>query len=324
MKVSVIVPIYNVENYIYECIASIIKQTLQDIEIILVNDGSTDDSIIKIQKLIDNNKNIRLINKENGGLSSARNTGLQFATGDYVAFIDSDDYIEPSFLQQLYEEAIKYNLDIAIGGYKKLYSNIYESIKRNNNLVDIGVTTGVNFLKNEMKCKDYRMEVWDVLYRREFLEKNNLTFEEGLVYEDELFTPLALFKATRVKLIETNGYIYRQRQNSIMSNKPNINHINSTKYLIDKFIEYFYATSSEDIKYIVSRNLISLTSGYEKKIILSDLKNKKQLLKKIKDIKLINAMKYTKELTFKQKFRYFLLRYSSTLFYYYINLKNHI
>ena len=88
--------------------------------------------------------------------------------------------------------------------------------------------------------------------------------------------------------------------------------------------EGFTVDNAEDIKYIVSRNLISLTSGYEKKIILSDLKNKKQLLKKIKDIKLINAMKYTKELTFKQKFRYFLLRYSSTLFYYYINLKNHI
>ncbi|MCU7207418.1 glycosyltransferase [Turicibacter sp. GALT-G1] len=317
MKVSVIVPIYNVENFVEECLNSLRYQTLSDIEVILVNDGSTDNSIGKIKHLLDSCNYFKLINQENAGLSAARNTGLKYATGEYIAFVDSDDYVEPTFLEELYNTAIEDNLDIVMGGYKKFQNNCYEEIRRNSNLYDT-VMTGIEFLKSELKYDDYRMEVWDDLYRSEFLKEYNLKFEEGLLHEDELFTPLAFLQAKRVKLIESNKYIYRQRENSIMSNTPNINHIKSYSFIINEFLNIFEDTSSPDIKYILSKLLINLCGGYEVKIFKSDRSDKKLLLNKLRNAKLINALNYGNSLSPKQKFRYFLLKMNFDIFYLYV------
>ena len=316
MKVSVIVPIYNVENFVEECLNSLKYQTLRDIEVILVNDGSTDNSIEKIKYLLDDCNHFKLINQENAGLSAARNKGLDYATGEYIAFVDSDDYVEPTFLEELYNAAIEDNLDIVMGGYKKFQNNCYEEIKRNSNLYD-KVMTGIDFLKSELKHSDYRMEVWDDLYKAEFLRKNNLKFKNGVLHEDELFTPLALIKANRVKLTSSIKYNYRQRENSIMSNKPNINHINSYYIIINKLLNIFNDSSSTDIKYVISRLLVNLCGGYETKIFKSELSNKKDLLKKLRDDKLINAINYGDILSKKQKIRYFLLKTNLNIFYLY-------
>ncbi len=236
MKVSVVIPVYNVQDYIVECLESIMAQELKDIEVIIVNDGSTDNSICNIQNIIDNNSNIRLINKVNGGLSSARNTGLSHAKGEYVLFVDSDDYLEKDFLYKLYNEAKNYDLDIACGGYKKYFANGgIEKKTRNDELMDLGVVKGVDFLLVQLENNDYRMEVWDDLYRREFLINNNLLFTEDLLHEDEDFTPRALLVANRVKLVNTYGYLYRQRENSIMSTKCTIKNVESIYYIIHEF-----------------------------------------------------------------------------------------
>lgn len=117
-KVSIIVPVYNVENYLSRCLNSLINQTLKDIEIICVNDGSTDGSSAILEEFAQKDSRIRIVNKENGGLSSARNEGLKYVTSDYVGFVDSDDWIEPDTYESALSAVQKTNADIVCWGAK--------------------------------------------------------------------------------------------------------------------------------------------------------------------------------------------------------------
>lgn len=129
-KISVIVPVYNTEKYIKKCIRSIIEQTLKEIEIIIVNDGSKDKSLEIIKDLMKQDRRIKLINKENEGVSSARNSGIKMAKGKYIQFIDSDDWIEKEFLEKMYDFAEKENVDIVVSDYYEDYSNGKIKIKK--------------------------------------------------------------------------------------------------------------------------------------------------------------------------------------------------
>ena len=181
MKVSVIIPVYNVEDYIEKCLNSLLQQTLDDIELIIVNDGTKDLSIEKIQYLVDSNKNIKLINQKNSGLSAARNTGLEYAEGEYVAFIDSDDYVESTFLEELYIAAIEDNLDISMSGYKKLKVNKYEEKERNYKLYNT-VMTGVEFLEKE-EYEDLEEVQKEQLVSRQLKEIEQQIGDENLIKE---------------------------------------------------------------------------------------------------------------------------------------------
>ena len=112
-KISVVVPVYNVEAYLERCLDSLINQTLSDIEIICVNDGSTDSSPEKLEEFAKKDSRIKIINQENGGLSAARNTGIEAATGEYIGFVDSDDYVDLDFYEKLYNAATSHNADIS-------------------------------------------------------------------------------------------------------------------------------------------------------------------------------------------------------------------
>lgn len=304
MKVSVVIPVYNVQDYIVECLESIMAQELKDIEVIIVNDGSTDNSICNIQNIIDNNSNIRLINKVNGGLSSARNTGLSHAKGEYVLFVDSDDYLEKDFLYKLYNEAKNYDLDIACGGYKKCFANgAIEKKTRNDELMDLGVVKGVDFLLVQLENNDYRMEVWDDLYRREFLINNNLLFTEDLLHEDEDFTPRALLVANRVKLVNTYGYLYRQRENSIMSTKCTIKNVESIYYIIHEFRRLFEGSKNEVEKKCLSRLILIMVDIYFGKILSSNEEKKFDLAKKMNVLQTTHGLDKS-HLRFKQKIKF--------------------
>lgn len=123
MKISVIVPVYNVEEYLRKCLDSVLNQTLRDIEIICVDDGSTDSLWEILKEYAQKDDRIKLIQKENGGLSSARNAAMQVAKGDYIGFVDSDDWIDPDFLRKLYVAAEKYGADSACASIKRPYSS---------------------------------------------------------------------------------------------------------------------------------------------------------------------------------------------------------
>lgn len=305
MKISVIVPVYNVEDYIQECINSILKQSFTEYEVILVDDGSQDKSISLIKNIIDSNENIKLITKKNGGLSSARNYGLKVARGEYVIFIDSDDFIEEHFLENLYLTAKENNLDVALGGYKKLYRNkTLKVIDRVSDLYNLGVVTGKEFLYNELILNDYRMEVWCNLYKREFLMENNLKFIEGILHEDEEFTPKMMVLANRVKLTNEIGYIYRQRQGSIMATLPKPIHVDSLFSIVEKNKKLFYKATDERDKILYSRLTRHLTGCIESKVIVVDQKFQKEILLRLKDAKLIKILKYKKGLSLKSYLKF--------------------
>lgn len=212
MKFSIVVPVYNVEAYLDDCLASLQSQDFSDVEVICVNDGSTDRSREKLSEWAGKMPQIRVIDRENGGLSAARNTGLQAATGDYVVFVDSDDWVEPTMLSRLAEEAT--GEDMICFACRKSDSGATDTLIPEQN-------DGWSYYNHH--ALEHRevpfVCVWQRCYRREFLEENNLRFREGILHEDNEFTPRACLKSKRVKVIPNVLYNYRIRSGSIMTTR---------------------------------------------------------------------------------------------------------
>lgn len=214
--ISVIVPIYNVEKYLKECIDSLVNQTFSDYEVILVDDGSTDGGSDIARRCADNYEFIKYFYKENGGQSSARNFGLEKAVGKYVMFVDSDDYIDSDALRVLYEKAEANNLDIVRGKF----FNCHEDGKTYENCGSLRiVSTNVVMTGQEYLYTSFLNRAYDVipvvnLIKKEYLEKHNIRFIEGYYFEDHLYTLQLLFCAERVMQTEYAFYFYRHRANS--------------------------------------------------------------------------------------------------------------
>lgn len=221
MELSIIVPIYNVEKYLDECLESIYKLDEIEYEVILVNDGSTDSSLEIAKKyMYTYNNKTKLVDKKNGGLSSARNAGLEVAQGEYVSFIDSDDIIVVDEYKKFFREGKNKKLDVMVGNMRYfMEEKIGEPLYRSNYVKNLGVKKGTEFFLAlfEKKQKCFREEVVDDIYKREFLLENKLFFRDKLIHEDSLFTPLVYLKAERVEYIDRAFYLYRQRSGSIMS-----------------------------------------------------------------------------------------------------------
>lgn len=221
-KLSLVVPVYNVEDYIEECIQSLLQQTLDDFEIIIVNDGSTDGSIKRISNI--NSPKLKIIHRENGGLSAARNTGLEHATGEYIAFVDSDDYIiYPEAYEEMYKIAKSTQSDVIYGNALKYFSKdkfypLNSEVKGNQQ----DVLSSDEFLIKVLKEKETFAPVWLYLYKRDLLMDNKLMFKEGIYHEDEQFTPRALIKAKQIGIYRKVFYLYRQRQGSIVNSNLNV------------------------------------------------------------------------------------------------------
>ena len=181
--ISIIVPVYNVDKYLNRCINSILKQTYSNLEVLLIDDGSTDNSGLICDKYASKFNNIRVYHKKNGGISSARNYGLDRISNkaNYIAFVDSDDFLHPRMYEILYGDLIKYDCDIAVCNMDKTYSTI----------VNEYISENVLILNKEEYFENYFDDfyrsnvVWNKLYKRKCIEK--LKFEEGKIYED-IFT----------------------------------------------------------------------------------------------------------------------------------------
>ena len=219
--ISIIVPIYNVEKYLDRCINSIINQSYKNLEIILVNDGSTDDSlkICEKYKLIDNR--IKIINKKNGGLSDARNYGIDVAKGKYISFVDSDDLIHIDMYKILYDVISTKNSDIAICRYKKFNINngnyiIYDSKKKKRN-IKFNCVSNEYALGKCLNTKQFTVSAWSKLYKRELF--NNLKFPVGTEMEDWAIIVDLMIKSKKVVMINQKLYYYFYRNNSIINGK---------------------------------------------------------------------------------------------------------
>lgn len=214
MCFSIVIPVYNVEAYLRDCLESVLHQSFSDWEAICVNDGSTDGSAAILEEYATKEPRIKIITQVNGGLSSARNTGLKAAIGDYVLFLDSDDWLENNALEVLADKVGDEDMVCFSGRrYFESEGNYHESDR----LTESVYWSGMEYYnKNALQRRDFAF-VCVVLriYKRSFIEKNHLRFKEGIYHEDNLFTPIACYYAHGVRVIGDCLYDYRVRSESI-------------------------------------------------------------------------------------------------------------
>ena len=313
LLISVIVPIYNVEKYLHKCIDSLIGQTLKDIEIILVDDGSTDKSGVICDEYGLKDNRIKVIHKKNGGLSDARNTGIDIAKGKYISFIDSDDWVDLQMFETLYNIAIKNDADIVQGDYIESYDeniriekSILENITKYNSEEILHNLYGYNATKTVI--------VWNKIYKRELF--NGIRFPKGKINEDEFTTYKILHKANII--IDTNIpiYYYRQREGSIMNSNFNIKRLDALEALKER-IEYFIQHELTELYYKSEAQLCSLIKSFYISIHSSNIENKSSLLKVLNRESQKNYFKFIKnrEISIKEKLTLTLSILNNKLFY---------
>lgn len=213
-KVSIIVPVYNTEKYIKECLESIIKQTYTNIEIIIINDGSTDKSQDIIEEYKNKDSRIKAIKQENSGVSFSRNIGINVATGNYIMFVDSDDIIIQNYIEQMIDILKKYNLDIIKSSFKKFNNNT-------------SISTNVSFFKEDykiinkdeinklfIKTTNFNSSCMQIINKK-IIDDNNIKFDSNIGFaEDFLFTYKAFLLANKIGYINNNGYLCRENNDS--------------------------------------------------------------------------------------------------------------
>lgn len=243
-SISIIIPIYNVEKYLKQCLDSIYKLSLENKEIILVNDGSTDNSLKIAEEYYKKYKeHTKLITQKNGGLSDARNTGIKNSIGEYLFFLDSDDFVNSESLERFFREGIEKKQEILIGNYFHYYSDEsnkkrVDLVKYSEKLVGIYNKNGDFFIEKGMEEKSFVVNVWKNLYQKEFLIKKELHFEKGLLHEDLLFTLQSFRLAKKVGCSKEKFYYYRQdNSGSIMRTLKEKNYVHMI-YIIDKLIDF--------------------------------------------------------------------------------------
>lgn len=282
MKISFIIPMYNVEEYIEECIYSILFQSINDFEIIIINDGSTDNSLKKVELIKDNR--IKVITQKNKGLSAARNVGIKVAKGEYIAFVDSDDFILNKYAYEKMIQIAENEKSDIVHGKALLYINEAEKDKLFIEPTSVFRKTSISseeYFLNALKQKKYTAAVWLNLYRRDILVKNKLMFTEGIFHEDEEFTPRVLLKAKKISLYKEPFYGYRQRVGSIMNNNINNNKKgNDIIFIIEKFINNIYEIKNESLrKQFINHLTIMLIDTIYK---YNDLYIKKEIIEFLK------------------------------------------
>lgn len=220
--VSIIIPVYNVEAYLTECLHSVVTQTFQDMEIILIDDGSTDQSSEIMKTFAEKDNRITIITRSNGGVSAARNTGLHAASGEYILFVDSDDSIMPNSVETLYCKSCETGNDLVIGNALWCYpgDNGRQVVftERNEELnSQVGIPGEMCYIKLMEFRNAFPPLVYLFFMKRELIIRNKLFFKEGIIHEDELWCIKAMLSASRVTLIDFNYYYYRQREGSLMN-----------------------------------------------------------------------------------------------------------
>lgn len=294
---SIILPVYNKEEFVAQAIESVLNQEYKNLELIVINDGSTDNSLYICEGYKHQDARVTIINQENSGLSKSRNVGIEKSNGKYIIFLDADDYLEKNCLSTFinYEEEIE---DIFICSFKRIFPNGNSRIfNRFKNLYPKVNGSGQLILKEMYETNIYESSVWTNIYGREFINKNNLFFTNGLIHEDEEWLIKALLIAKRVKVLDMILYNTRAGvQNSIINSinyKKNISKI----LISDNILKFISNVKFEDtelekilklgmtsfyIKAVIGCNIFN---NNERKDILKLAREKKYILKNVVSIK---------------------------------------
>lgn len=281
--ISIVVPVYNVEKYLEDCVESLLVQTYKNNEIILVDDGSSDNSALICDEYEKKYNTIKVIHKTNGGLSDARNTGLKKALGKYICFIDSDDVVAPNYIHALYDAIVATNTMMSACPFVKfLDGENYKDLPITDSAVDIQKIDAEELMINiyDGNYSEISFVAWGKLYEKKMFKENDIEYPFGRYYEDTFTTFRLFFAAGKISLINNTAYYYRIRENSIMTSgiteKKIMDAIASNEYVAD----YFVNNNG-------NRKLISNVINYCLKDLLStyyrDLNNVKGDKKKCKD-----------------------------------------
>jgi len=256
-KMSVVIPVYNVEQYLQKCLDSVVNQTLKDLEIICINDGSSDSSLAILYEYAKKDNRIIVLSQDNKGLSATRNRGIEIATGHYIGFVDSDDWLDLDFYEKLYNAAIKYEADIACGNLLRI--NVNKSTKnkcKNTYLVKYKrykCTDNVRkkYLYADLPQNNY---VMNRIYHRIKLQKSNVRFVEGMTFEDIEFSHKAIYYLEYLVTVPKTNYNYRNTDFSIVNTKSAKN-------------SYYYKKAMNNALIFMQRNNLTITNirkyGYE-------------------------------------------------------------
>lgn len=269
--ISIIVPTYNVEKYIRTCIESILAQTYRNIEVIIVNDGSTDQSLAVISDLICSHHNIKVINQKNQGLSVARNTGIDAATGKYIAFVDPDDKIKPDFVSSLYQIADKTGADIVRGSFRDFNGNIPKGW-----VPDFNVPTNYGtIVLDQFLSSNISFVVWSSIYRLDFINSNHIRFTPGILFEDADFTIRAYMLAKLVATSPEPNYAYRiNRPGSILTTKTTKNAKKmslSEEKIISQFISMLKHEKSDVLCSLILKSIYACMRDWTGIIVRNNL-----------------------------------------------------
>ncbi len=310
-KLSVIIPVYNTKNYIEKCLNSLINQTFKDIELIIVNDGSSDDSNTIIKQFITKhpNENIKYYEKENGGLSDARNYGVAKATGKYISFVDSDDWISKNLYKNL-EKYMDNNIDLIKFKMITVDENGKEIEKLDGPVFE--KLTGENAFE-KLCTKDKYLEVaCTYLYRRDFFIENKFKYKIGAYHEDFGLTPLVIVQAKTVVSTNNFGYYYLQRNNSITSREDVKKEL---KKAYDVLEHYDSAIEKIEKLQISNKTKALIKRYYANSLILKSNgingKDREEFIKKIKERKVYKNIKAN---NLKQLLKKIILKFNINLY----------
>lgn len=299
--ISVIVPIYNVEKYLPECIDSIIKQTYKNIEIVLIEDGCTDNSGRICDEYTKKDERIKVIHKNYSGVSGARNAGLDEAKGKYISFVDSDDYINEQFLEKLYNAIIENNTQIAQCNFIRVDDNKNE-IHRRGYTENLKTKSGYEMIKEiyTKKCWE-NIIIWNKLYQRELFE--GIRYPVGKIHEDEFVTPKILYNVNSIAIVEEYLYNYRKNQNSIMGKIFKVERLDEIEAYEER-LKFFEQKGEKELYeltmktylgeirecYMKTRTYIENSENVQKELVIKYRENYKRVLK-CKYIDIISKLK---------------------------------
>lgn len=299
--ITVVIPVYNVEHYLKKCLDSIVNQKYSNLEIIIVNDGSTDNSEKICQEYLHSDKRINLITQKNQGLSAARNTGIDNAHGKYICFVDSDDYLDKHFVSELYHTLVKNKSDISVCDFWYVDGNGGKwSVrdKQNKNYSNIDAIKDIFSGKQETEIM-----TWNKLYKKELFDKNKIHFPVGKIHEDNFTTYKLYYYANSISLIDKKLYYYLQRSNSIMGEKFNNKRLDILAAI--KEITTFFQNKAEEMKLDINCYEIKVKISLYNNMLKSDYAGveKQQLFNDLKQ----NFFKYINNKLLDSKFKFMLI-----------------
>ena len=275
--ISVIIPVYNVEQYLDQCIQSVLGQSYKNLQIILIDDGSPDQSGAICDQYSERDGRITVVHQKNRGLSAARNTGLDIAKGEYIAFLDSDDWIYPQAYEYLYQTAVKYQADIV---QISAESNVSHPVRTEE---QIQIFDEEDLLELAISGK-WNWTVWSNLYQKEIWQA--LRFEEGYIYEDTLVLPELAKLVHRCVKSNKTVYYYRRRDTGILRRPKDRQHLDAQKRIYEKFLKIGRENPQKMpmIAYYICANMASyrmILKWSEKNLSFSDVFAHKQYLRKM-------------------------------------------